>query len=192
MKIEINEVMFKKMMKAVKGAVAKYDTRPGLDYIKINVSGGIVTASSCDGITGAEMRFKALSCDCEGFDCFIKPIDFKASKSGKNIVTIERLENAAIVETPEAYGTITYNFEQPTSIAYDYDEIFSKLKNHDREVGVNSTIMQRVMQAIANVSNTRLKVAVIESKENPKEGFCIRTIDDDFTFEQFILPVRYE
>lgn len=192
MKVYINENMFQSMMKAVKGAVAKIDMRPELTYIKINVSGDIVTAYACDGCVGAKMSFKAKESDGEDFDCYIKPFTFKASKGGQNEVTIELIDKTAIVEIPEAFGTLVYKFEQPKIKSLDFEKLFSTMKNHDREVGVNSALMARCLYAIATISTNHHNLAIIASKENPREGFCIRTLEDGFTFEQFLMPVRYE
>jgi hypothetical protein len=138
------------------------------------------------------MSFKAKASDGEGFDCYIKPFTFKASKGGQNEVTIELVDQTAIVEIPEAFGMLAYKFAQPKIKDVDFDKLFSTMKNHDREVGVNSALMARCLKAISDISTNRHNLAIIASKENPREGFCIRTLEDGFTFEQFLMPVRYE
>ena len=64
------------------------------------------------------------------------------------------------------------------------------MESHDREVGINTALMARIMRNFASVSSDRNNLAIIESKENNKQGFRIRAKEKDFTLEQFIMPVR--
>jgi len=132
MKVTINEIMFKKMLKALKGSTAnRYVSRPSLEYIRIQVESGKITATACDGYSGARFKFNTNSHDGEDFTCLIKPINFKASKSGGLEVTIELADNVATLETPAEYGNITYHFKQDFVWDAKLDEIFDKMKIHD-------------------------------------------------------------
>ena len=189
-KVYINENMFGKMLKAVKNGVSKDLFRPEYAFIKIKVEGTTVTVYTCDGYTGAKMTFKARETEGEDFECFIKPISFKASKNGCNVVVLSLEEDEATLELPTEYGTLTYRFKQNIKWNLNIDKIFSDMESHDREVGINSALMARIMRSFSSVSSDRNNLAVIESKENNKQGFRIRAKEKDFTLEQFIMPVR--
>ena len=189
-KIYINETMFGKMLKAMKNGVAKDSFRPEYNFMKIKVEGTTVTVYTCDGYTGAKMTFKARETEGEDFECYIKPIPFKASKNGCNVVALSLEEDKAILELPTEYGTLTYRFGQNIKWSFDADKIFANMESHDREVGIDTAIMARIMRSFSSVSSDRNNLAVIESKENNKQGFRIRAKEKGFTLEQFIMPVR--
>ena len=178
------------MLKAIKGGVAKDAFRPEHNYMKVKVEGTTVTVYTCDGYTGARMTFKARETEGEDFECLIKPIPFKARKNGCGVVVLSLEENVATLEIPTEYGTLTYRFKQTIKWSFDADKIFTIMESHDREVGINTALMTRIMRNFASVSSDRNKLAIIESKENNKQGFRIRAKEKDFTLEQFIMPVR--
>ena len=193
MKVTISETMFETMLKATKGSTAaKYSSRPELEHIRIKVEGGKINVMVCDGVSGARLKFDATSHDSEDFTCLIKPISFKASKNGNLPVTIELVDGKALLDVPTAYGNLTYHFKQNVSYDDKLDNIFDKLGNHDRWVGVNATLLSRIMRNFASVSNDRNKPVILESKDSKSEGFRMRMYSekDKFEFEQFLLPVR--
>ena len=189
-KVYIGEIMFGTMLKAVKNGVAKDSFRPEYNFMKVKVEGTTVTVYTCDGYTGAKMTLKARRTEGEDFECYIKPIPFKARKNGVGEVVLSLEEDNAILELPTEYGTLTYRFKQTIKWSFDADKIFSNMESHDREVGINTALMARIMRNFASVSSDRNKLAIIESKENNKQGFRIRAKDKEFTLEQFIMPVR--
>lgn len=189
-KVYIGENMFNTMLKAIKGGVSKDAFRPEYNFIKVRVEGTKVTVFTCDGYTGARMTFNARETDGEDFECYIKPITFKARKNGVGVVVLSLEEDNATLEIPTEYGTLTYRFKQTVKWNFDADKVFGNMESHDREVGINSVMMTRIMRNIASVSTERNKVAIIESKENNKLGFRIKAKEKDFTLEQFIMPVR--
>ena len=193
MKVTISETMFETMLKAMKGGVAaQYSSRPELEHIKIKVEGGKINVVVCDGVSGARLKFDARSHDGEDFTCLIKPIPFKASKNGTLPVVIELVDGEALLDVPTAYGNLTYHFKQKISYDTKLDDIFDKMKNHDRWVGVNATLLSRIMRNFASVSKDRVKSVILESKDSKTEGFRMRMYSekDNFEFEQFLLPVR--
>lgn len=193
MKVTINETMFETMLKATKGGTAnQYSSRPELEYISIKVENGKMNVMVCDGVSGARLAFVAKSHDGENFTCLIKPITFKASKNGNLPVTIELVDGTALLDVPTAYGNLTYHFKQNFSYNDKLDNIFDKMGNHDRWVGVNASLLSRIMRNFASVSNERNKSIILESKDSKTEGFRMRMCSEsnNFEFEQFILPVR--
>ena len=193
MKVTIRETMFETMLKATKGGTAlKYASRPELEYIIIKVEGGVINVMVCDGASGARLKFKAVDHDGEDFTCLIKPISFKASKNGTLPVTIELVDGEALLDVPTVYGNLTYHFKQAVSYDTKLDGIFDKMTNHDRWVGVNAVFLSRIMRNFASVSNERCKSVILESKDSKTEGFRMRMYseNDQFEFEQFLLPVR--
>lgn len=193
MKVIINEDVFAKMLKAVKRGVAKsYASRPSLEYIRIKAESGKITAMVCDGVSGARFKFDAEAHEGEDFTCLIKPIPFKASESGKLQVTIELVDNECSLDVPSAYGNITYRFKQIYKYDEKLDEIFDKMQVHDREIGVNSALLARIMNDFASVTTRYPHGVVIESKDSKTEGFRMYVVDPKgFEFEQFLLPVRW-
>lgn len=193
MKVTISETMFETILKATKGSVAdRYGSRPFLEYIRIKVEGGKINVMVCDGVSGARLKFDAVYHDGEDFTCLIKPISFKASKNGTLPVTIELVDGKALLDVPTAYGNLTYHFKQDVSYDDKLDGIFDKMGNHDRWVGVNASILSRIMRNFASVSTERVKGVILESKDSKTEGFRMRMYSekDKFEFEQFLLPVR--
>ncbi len=194
MKIIINEIMFEKMLNAVKSGCARnYASKPALEYIRIKAENGKITAMVCDGVSGARFTLNAMDCDGEDFTCLIKPISFKASKNGTLPVSIELVDNECLLDVPTAYGNLTYHFKQDWVWDDKLDKIFDKMKTHDREIGVNANLMARIMRNFASVSTRYPHGVVIESKDSKTEGFRMYAIEEDkFEFEQFLLPVRYD
>lgn len=192
MKVTISESMFETILKATKGGTSLNDSRPALEYIRIKVEGGKINVIACDGISGARLKFDANSHDGEDFTCLIKPISFKASKNGNLPVEIELDGGEALLTLPTAYGNLTHRFKQNFSYDDRLDDIFDKMKNHDRWVGINATLLSRIMRNFASVSMDRNKSVIFESKNSKTEGFCMRMYseNDKFEFEQFLLPVR--
>ena len=193
MKVEVSEVMFQKMLNAVKNCVSKDEcNRPVLKYIRLKVENGMITAMVCDGCSGARFKFAAQSHDGENFVCIIKPISFKASKSGFLPVVIELLDGEVLLDVPTEYGNLTYHFKQMYKWDEKLDDIFDKMKVHDREIGMNAALMARIMNNFASVSNDRNKCVVIETKESKTEGIRMYAKDKSFEFEQFLLPLRMQ
>ena len=193
MKVTISETMFETMLKATKGGTACcYSARPEFEYIRIKVEGGKINVMVCDGVSGARLKFDAVSHDGEDFVCLIKPIAFKASKNGTLPVEIELVDGEASLNVPTAYGNLTYHFKQDFSYEDKFDGIFDKMGEHDRWVGINATLLSRIMRNFASVSKERCKSVILESKDSKTEGFRMRMYseDDKFEFEQFLLPVR--
>lgn len=194
MKVTISETMFETMLKATKGGTSKYDSRPALEYIGIKVENGTIIAMVCDGYSGARFKFAARSQEGENFTCLIKPIPFKASRNGTLPVVIELVDGVALLDVPTAYGHLTYHFKQNYSYENKLDDIFDKMKNHDRELGINAAFLARIMRNFANVSRDRSKPVILETNDSKTAGFrmSLYSDKDKFEFEQFLLPVRID
>lgn len=191
MKVTINATTFKKMLNALKGSTAyRYAPRPSLEYIRIQAENGNITATACDGYSAARFKSPAISHEGEDFTCLIKPVDFKVNKYSNLCVTIELADNIATLEIPAEYGNIAYNFKQTCVWDTKLDETIDKMKAHDREVGVDASFMARIMKNFANVIPGGRKCVVIESKDNPREGFRMYAEKEEFEFEQFLLPMK--
>ena len=191
MKIVIQETMFDTLLKGVAKSVAADDYRRELKFIKIVVKKDSLAAYSCSGYTAARVIYDLESNEAE-FTCYIKPIPFKASKSGANSVTIELTEGVASVEVPTEYGTLRYSFDQPKEWSVDIEKVFTDAKQHDREVGVNAVYVARALKMLASTSLDRNKLAIIESKDSKTGAFCIRASRKGFACDQLILPVRID
>ena len=189
MKVYISEIMFDKMLKAVKNGVAQDTNRPELCYIRIRVEGSKVTAFTCDSYSVTKMTFEAIRSE-GNFECLIKPIPFKMSENKLNTVCISLENGVAELEFPTEYGTLAYHFEQKIQMKIDFDKICVGMKNHDREIGINANLMGRIMRSFSSVVSDRNKTVIIESKENNREGFRMIAEEDTFTLEQYLLPVK--
>lgn len=193
MKVTIEEKTFETMLKATKGCVNNdYATRPELGYIGIKVVSGEVIALVCDGYSGARFKFPAQSQEGEDFTCLIKPFPFKASRNGTLPVVIELVDGEALVDVPNAYGCITYHFKQDFKYNSKLDEVFDKMKNHDRELGINANFLARIMRNFASVAKDRNRTVVLETNDSKTAGFRMSLYSgkDQFEFEQFLLPIR--
>lgn len=190
MKVHISEVMFDKMLKAIKDGVATSTHRPEFGFIKIKVEGKKITAYVCDAYSGARMTFEALEHEGEDFQCLIKPIPFKTSKHKQNHIELSLEDNDAVLKTPTEYGNLIYHIKQNIVGKTDLEKIFTEMESHDREVGVNASFMARVMRNFSSVVSDRNKSVIIESKENNRLGFRIVAEEEDFTLEHFLMPLR--
>lgn len=191
MKIEINEEVFKKIIDGVKNCVSTdaYQ-RPILQYIKISVSNDKITAYSCDSYRAAKTQIKSkLSFGCE-FECLIKPIQFKVSKSKANPVTLEYDGENAFVEVVTEYGNLRYCFKQPKEKYIGIEKIYDAAKIHDRELGVNPNYAIQAFKALTAFTSRNDKTTVLETKENNCHAFIIRAGNEETNCEQLILPIR--
>lgn len=162
MKVTIKETMFQKMLNAIKSNVPKdMYNNPALNYIRLKIEDGWITAMVYDGISGARFKFEAQSHDGE-----------------------------VLLDVPTEYGNLTYHFKQKYEWNEKLDNIFDKMKVHDREIGVNAAVMARIMNNVARVSEDANKCVIIETKESQTEGFRMCAKDKSFEFEQFLLPLR--
>jgi DNA polymerase III sliding clamp (beta) subunit (PCNA family) len=191
MKTYIDEIMFDKMLKAVKNGVSQMNHLLELNYIRLKVNGSTVTAYTCDNYSVTKMTFEATRSEGD-FECLIKPIPFKVSKGERKEVVLSLEDGVAQVEIPTEFGTLSYRFKQNVQMTMDFEKICDKMKSHDREIGINANLMARIMRSFSSIVSDRHKLVILESKENNREGFCMKTKGEAFTLEQYLLPIKFE
>lgn len=190
--IEINEIIFKKLIDGVKHCVARDDSRPELKYIQIRVKAATITAYALDGYRAGRVEIRNTCPIDEEFICYIKPLTVKVSKRGINPVVIECTDKKTFVEVITEYGKLRYEFTAPQREFIDLEKIYESARPHDRELGLTSRYVIDALRALGDIEpiGGGRSVAVLESKENNKEAFIISAKNDYITNEQLILPVR--
>lgn len=190
-RVEINEIIFKKLIDGVKHCVSKDDSRPILQYIQIKVKTDTITAYALDGYRAGRVEIKNTCPIDEEFTCLIKPFTVKTSKNGTNPVVIEQSDKKTFVEVMTEYGVLRYGFDIPNDEFFDIEKVYAAARPHDMELGLRPRYVIDALKALNGidycVGGYR---AVFEIKENNKKAFIIRAKNEDITNEQLILPVR--
>ena len=186
-RVEINEIIFKKLIDGVKHCVSKDDSRPIWQYIQIKVKTDTITAYALDGYRAGRVEIKNTCPIDEEFTCLIKPFTVKTSKNGINPVVIEQSDKKTFVEVMTEYGVLRYGFDIPNDEFFDIEQVYAAARPHDRELGLRPRYVIDALKALNRIDWYR---AVFEIKENNKEAFIIRVKNEDITNEQLILPVR--
>lgn len=188
-RVEINEIIFKKLIDGVKHCVSKDDSRPIWQYIQIKVKTDTITAYALDGYRAGRVEIKNACPIDEEFTCLIKPFTVKTSKNGINPIVIEQSDKKTFVEIITEYGVLRYGFDIPNDEFFDIEQVYAAARPHDRELGLRPRYVIDALKALNGIDWYR---AVFEIKENNKEAFIIRVKNEDITNEQLILPVRLE
>ena len=188
-RVEINEVVFKKVLAAVKHSIARDESRPILKYIQIKVSGKQFTAVSLDGYRASRVTAD-LDNEYESFTCYIKPISIKTSKDGILPVVIELDGDIAHVEVITEYGKLKYSFKQPTASYIDVDKIYADAKEHDREVAINAVYLCEALKSCAATTLDRNNLTILESKPDSIKPLILRAKTTGILNEQLILPIK--
>lgn len=191
MKVEINEILFKKMIDTVKHCVSREMYRPVLRYIQIQVKSDVVTAYALDGYRAAKAEIKLSKESDTEFTCYITPFPFKPSKRGCNPVLIEYDGSRTCVEVITEYGRAKYNFDKPDG-EFDIAKTYAENKDHDRELGMSAYYTSQALRALQNITTDRNNLVILETKESNIRPFVIRAKGEGITSEQLILPVRFE
>lgn len=191
MKIVINELLFVKMIESVKHCISKYDKRTELMFIKLKISKDKATAYACDGYRAARTTI-LLSQEAETeFECYIKPIKVKPSRSGVNPVVIEYDNNVATVEVITEYGKVKYCFEQFKGNYIDLDKIYQAASACDRKIGMSPEYVKQALTALSQVKNRYDKGVIFECQDSKIGSFVIWAKGDGCISEQLILPMRF-
>lgn len=189
-RVEINEIIFKKLIDGVKHCVSKDDSRPILQYIQIKVKTDTITAYALDGYRAGRVEIKNACSIDEEFTCLIKPFTVKTSKSGINHVVIEQSDKKTFVEVMTEYGVLRYGFDIPNDEFFDLEKVYAAARPHDRELGLEPRYVIDALKALNGIDHFGAGYrAVFEIKENNKKAFIIRAKNEDITNEQLILPV---
>ena len=191
-KVEINEIIFKKLIDGVKHCVSKDDSRPILQYIQIKVKTDTITAYALDGYRAGRVEIKNTCPIDEEFTCLIKPFTVKTSKRGINPVVIEQSDKKTFVEVMTEYGVLRYGFDIPNDEFFDIEKVYAAARPHDRELGLSPRYVIDAMKALNGIClfGGGKSYAVFDSKENNGEAFIIRAKNENITNEQLILPIR--
>lgn len=190
-RVEINEIIFKKLIDGVKHCVSKDDSRPILQYIQIKVKTDTITAYALDGYRAGRVEIKNTCPIDEEFTCLIKPFTVKTSKNGINPVVIEQSDKKTFVEVMTEYGVLRYGFDIPNDEFFDLEKVYAAARPHDRELGLSPRYVIDAMKALNGISlfGGGKSYAVFDSKENNKTAFIIRAKNENIINEQLILPV---
>lgn len=189
--IRINEIVFKRIMDAVKCSVARDEPRPILKFIKIKITGNKLVAYSLDGYRASRVTVSlGENVDCDFFEGYIKPIQIKVSKNGINDVVLCADEIQTTVQVKTEYGLLSYVFDKPAGDYVDGDKVYDGDREHDREFAVNARYVVEAMKVIEKTSLNKNNMAIIECKEDPIKPIIIRSKESDFLNEQLILPIR--
>lgn len=188
-RVEINEILFKKLIDGVKYCVSK-DGRI-LQYIQIKVKTDTITAYASDGYRAGRVEIKNACPIDEEFTCLIKPFTVKTSKNGINPVVIEQSDKKTFVEVMTEHGVLRYGFDIPNDNFFDIEKVYATARPHDKELGLHLRYVIDALKALNGIDYYGgVYRAVFEIKENNKEAFIIRAKNEDITNEQLILPVR--
>lgn len=193
-RVEINEIIFKKLIDGVKHCVSKGDSRQILQYIQIKTKTDTITAYALDGYRAGRVEIKNTCPIDEEFTCYIKPLTVKVSKRGINTVVVECIDEKTFVEVITEYGKLRYEFIAPQKEFIDLEKIYESARPHDRELGLISRYVIEALRALNDIESIGggRAVAVLESKENNKEPFIISAKNYYITNEQLIIPARLE
>lgn len=190
MKIVINELLFVKMIESVKHCISKSNQRPELMFIKLKISKDKVTAYACDSYRAARTTIQLLQEAESDFECYIKPIKVKPSRSGVNPVVVEYDNNVATVEVITEYGKVKYCFEQYKGDYIDLDKIY-RAASCDRKIGIDPEYVKQALTAVSQIKRKGTKCVFLETQEKRTGSFVIWAKDDNCISEQLILPMTY-
>lgn len=189
--LTLSEDEFKSLLDGVKHSVATDNSRPMLQYIRIEVEKNKITAYTLDGYRASRFVINRKTENPDEFVCYIKPLPFKASKSGAQQVIITHDERSTTsVQCPTEYGEIVYRFNTKGGEFVNIEAIFKGAEEHDRETGINAKYLAQAMQALAKVDDGCNHLAMIESKENATLPVLFKAKNSNYENTQLILPVR--
>lgn len=187
----LSEGEFKSLLDGVKHSVATDDSRPMLQYIRIEVEKNKITAYTLDGYRASRFVINRKTENPDEFVCYIKPVPFKETKSGTRQVLITHDEKSTTsVQYETEYGEIVYRFNTKGGEFVNIAQIYAGAEQHDRETGINAKFLAQAMQALAKVDEGRNHIATIESKSNALQPVLFKAKNNNYENTQLILPVR--
>lgn len=189
--LTLSESEFKDLLDGVKHSVATDDSRPVLQYIRIEVEKNKITAYTLDGYRASRFVINRKTENPDEFVCYIKPVPFKETKSGARQVLITHDEKSTTsVQYETEYGEIVYRFNTKGGEFVNIQAIFEGAEAHDRETGINAKYLAQAMQALSKVDAGRNHIATIEGKSDILKPVLFKAKNSDYENTQLILPVR--
>ena len=189
--LTLSESEFKDLLDGVKHSVATDDSRPVLQYIRIEVEKNKITAYKLDGYRASRFVINRKTENPDEFVCYIKPVPFKETKSGARQVLITHDEKSTTsVQYETEYGEIVYRFNTKGGEFVNIQAIFEGAEAHDRETGINAKYLAQAMQALSKVDAGRNHIATIEGKSDILKPVLFKAKNSDYENTQLILPVR--
>lgn len=189
--LTLSESEFKDLLDGVKHSVATDDSRPVLQYIRIEVEKNKITAYTLVGYRASRFVINRKTENPDEFVCYIKPVPFKETKSGARQVLITNDEKSTTsVQYETEYGEIVYRFNTKGGEFVNIQAIFEGAEAHDRETGINAKYLAQAMQALSKVDAGRNHIATIEGKSDILKPVLFKAKNSDYENTQLILPVR--
>lgn len=191
-KVTINEATFKHIMDATEGFVDKTAIYPSLEYIKIVVTKGKITAYSTNAFAASKVEVERNDGGRDEFICYIRPI--KIRKGKQNVLQSVEIEcdvDDCFVTVPQEYGAIKYRFAlKNTGFFPNLEDVFAKYESHDCEVCLETSYLVTAMRAASSIGERIFPI--VETRSNPNEPISIRAEVDGgkIKTKQLVLPKR--
>lgn len=187
MRVQIDELMFEKILKCTKSFVSADNCRPILKYIRLDVKADELIFSALDGYKATRIHVQKKS--PEEFTVFFPPFDFKASKGGARQVAISKENDVCKIEIETPLLTeMIYQFKQPTESAFDIHKVYDRHSSSKQKIAVNAAYLAQALNTIKAISNDYRKTAIIEI-EGQLEPIIVKNKDKEFLVEELVLSL---
>ena len=186
---------FKTMMNAVKNITESEKNKYGreiLKFIQLTVTEGHVVAIACNGYQLS--KYKLLQPNEEEFTCYFKPFYFRSFQWMEDldvVVTLNKKTNLVSIKMPATFGSINYEFIQPTE---EYPTTVLKALEDAKKDTNNSVAIRpgllNVSSKCFNLADRYGWVEVFTPKNELSPVYCKSNISEDEELEHILLPVR--
>ena len=157
-KVSIADTAFATLIDGVKNSLSTETYRPELSYIKLVVKKDEITAYSCDGYSAAKVTVPNKNPIDEEFECFIKPITVKPSKSRPQEISVEVINGDTYVEVFAEHGKLSYCFAHQKGNFVDIEKIIENAdKNDTYTIHVQPALLIKALKAVQK-TNKHVKV----------------------------------
>lgn len=175
----------KALLNAVSLSVSRgYDSRPELEYIKLDFTKDSVQASACSGYLVARYTFKQNN--EEEFTAFIKPFKFKLPKKYESrLVTIVVSDDITSLTLPTNWGEIVYRFNNPIW-KLDVNNLLVKPEGVSNEICLGSRYLSDIAKQSAYLSSHGVILSITE----PMKPAFFESGNSSEKFEAMLLPIR--
>ena len=179
MKAILSVASMKKLISSTKKFVNNNSSSGIMQYIKIEVANGTVTAIALDG---HRISKEKVNCENdESFTCFIKPV-LPVTK-GSIYSDIELIGDYAYITV----GDYRVGFKQPEGKFYETDKYFIPNEYDTFSIGVNATKLKEVLESMQK--NSLRKDCVVLRFKGPKDAIYIENVGKDVTSQRILLPM---